>query len=97
MLLFFSLLTSSSTIAKQKISNICSPRVPIIELEQALKLAKQSINNNGKHFVDYIELKCDENKAYWNIGFRLRTYQSGHLIIKLFMDGAITTSVSKDG
>lgn len=92
-------LVPSASMAKKEraYGQICLPRVPALDLEKAITIAREHNNLSEKSFVDEAILKC-ENKTYsWKIGFRLKEHETGHFIVTVFMDGTAKITVVKDG
>jgi hypothetical protein len=86
--------------AERSRSALCEPRVPALNIDQAIQLAKNShrAHSDKKIFIDEAILKCENNIHTWHIGYRLKAYESGHSIVKVLMDGTVKSGkVIKDG
>jgi len=96
------LLTNNLAYAKRAATSVCDPRVPVVSLEKAINLVRlnhqSSALSDKPIFIDLAQLKCVNNIHTWHIGYRLKAYESGHFIVKVSMDGSLTTGkVIKDG
>lgn len=86
--------------AERNASQICKPRTPLLEYKEAVSLAekeKDKFFKSDEAFIDLVKLVCEKNKYKWEIGFRRKAYETGHLIISVFMNKKMTVSVVKDG
>jgi len=90
----------SSVNAKAEKSSICEPREPKIDYVQAISIAKKALvvylPVEGS-YIDLVSLSCNKKKYMWTIGFRRKAYESGHLLIYVYMDSSTKVSVVKDG
>ena len=86
--------------AKRRGSALCEPRVPAVNLDGAIKLTQAShrVHSDKEIFIVQAILEC-ENKIYtWHIGYRLKAYESGRLMVKVLMDGTVKPhGIVKDG
>lgn len=86
--------------AKSESGSACGPGEPVIEYSEAITIAKKSqaryFPTDGS-FIDLVKLDCKNKKHIWVVGFRRKEYESGHLLIYVYMDGSTKTSVVKDG
>ena len=99
---FIILLLNNHALAK-KVENApgsCQQRIPELSLNQALVVANETaaqyLPNDG-FFIDTVTLICQGNQLKWQIGFRRKAYESGHLIVHVNMDKTSEASVVKDG
>jgi len=94
------LLLGSSAWAKQEAVNDC-PRVPSIHLKEAIELASVELKEKQileDLFPDSAVLKCESGVQVWEIGWRRKAYESGHMIMQVFGDRAVKHGkVVKDG
>lgn len=80
--------------------SLCTTRVPKIEINGAIEIAVKAFSKlqaTDSSYIDSISLECKEKKQYWIVGFRRRAYETGHLLIYIYMDGTTEISVEKDG
>lgn len=94
------IIVNANAKSKKTHDSICGPRVPEIEYDKAIVIAIKTFATYqiiDSAFIDYISLECKEKKYFWIVGFRRRAYESGHLLIYVYMDGATKTLVVKDG
>ena len=94
--LFGSFAQAKSERAAGDISH-CIPTLPI---EQAIEIATKYLakdSNPDEHFIDSILLQCQQSEAVWEIGWRRKAYQSGHLLMYVHKNGSVQISVVKDG
>ena len=94
-------LTVGAGAKKEKVkSALCTPRIPVIEFEKALAIATRAVSRiqaAESVFIDKAVLICKDNRHYWVVGFRRRAYESGHLLIHVYMDGSTRLISVKDG
>lgn len=93
------LLLASGRAYSERAAGDC-PRVPVLLSEEALEAASRQLKqtqNIEEFFVDSILLKCENDRDFWEIGWRRKAYESGHFVIKVFTDGSIETKIVKDG
>lgn len=86
--------------AKVERSSICEPRVPKINYIQAVEIAQKVSKKYyrvGNAFIDMIQLSCENNEHFWLVGFRRKAYESGQLLVYIYMNGKTKTSIKKDG
>lgn len=84
----------------ERVNNVT--RVPVISIQEAIKLTEQYHDSSAMAakpiYIDFAEYYAGNQKPYWKLGYRLKEYESGHFLIKLFMDGKIESDVIvKDG
>jgi predicted aspartyl protease len=102
LLLAFTILLSSNVIAEgiNKIPQL--ERVPAITLDEAIALVKTYHNKSSlsseKIFIDEAVLIRINGKCFWKVGYRLQARETGHMYVKVSMDGKVQIdSVVKDG
>ena len=96
-ILFIALLSFSiSTISAKGIKNTAE-RVPKISIVQAVDLVKE---HHKKSKISEKEIYIDSailKNNIWEIGYRLKAYESGHRIVTVTMNGTITLNrITKD-
>jgi hypothetical protein len=99
---FIILLLNDHALAKkaEKFTGGCQQMVPELSLDQALVVAREIVVQHlpaDGFFIDAVALVCQGNQIKWQVGFRRKAYESGHLIIYINMDKTSETLVVKDG
>ena len=93
-------LTSLPAYAERGPTEAHCPRVPKIELQQALELASDHMKEKGllnELYIDTAALKCKNDTLVWEIGWRRKKYESGHWILQIHPDKSIRGIIIKDG
>lgn len=88
------------TSAEAKRKSFCKPGEPKINYIQAIEIAKKTLVTYQvveETFIDLVKLNCKNQKHTWSIGFRRKSYESGHMLININMDGTSKVSIVKDG
>lgn len=94
--------TTAYAKAERMSGSICDPRVPKINITEAIELTKKHHYSSGlskyKIFVDNADLKCVDAVHYWKVGYRLQSRETGHIFAKVLMNGSVTSGLAvKDG
>ena len=101
-IIFFLPLISLAEGKKEKsaaTADTCSPMLAI-EIEEALRVAKNELSKNSNpdnFFIDSVLLKCKGSEAVWEVGWRRKAYESGHLLMYIYKNRRVQQSVVKDG
>jgi len=69
-------------------------------MTEALEIASAQIRERHEVeelFVDSVVLKCEDSTLLWEVGWRRKAYESGHLILQIFPDKSIRQKIVKDG
>jgi len=91
---------TSAQAKKERVGSDTSNCAPVLSIEQALKMAKNELSKNldpDDFFIDSVLLQCHQLEAVWEVGWRRKAYQSGHLLMYIHKNGSIQQSVVKDG
>lgn len=94
------LLAGSSFAKDEAAAGRCTPRVPVVDIDRALQLALQELQRHHEppqnFFIDAITLQCVDGRAFWQVGWRRKAYESGQLVMRIYMDSTVEESVIKD-
>ena len=85
---------------KERFVNDTSNCTPALPIEQALKIAKNKLSKNSNpddFFIDSVLLQCQQSEAVWEVGWRRKAYQSGHLLMYIHENSSVQERVVKDG
>jgi uncharacterized protein YpmB len=95
-----SLFSSFAQAKKYPSASVTGNCIPMLPIEQALKIARNELSkssNPDNFFIDSVLLQCQQPEAIWEVGWRRKAYQSGHLLMYIRKDGSVQQSVVKDG